>query len=227
MSEQKTQKAAQTKQRLLDAALALFQEAGYEGATMRAIAKAAGMSPGAAYYYFPSKEHLIFEYYKQSYEDHLPLAEAVLATETTLQARLAGVVKAHIDVAQPFHALSLALYQVASQPHHPLSPFSPASKPLRDTNIAFFDQVIDPAAGNETKIPKNLAASLPELLWLYKMGVIQYWLYDDSPERAKTYAFIDQTSDLVVRLLSMANLPLTKTLTDKVVGLVHTFKPYD
>lgn len=27
---------------------------------------------------------------------------------------------------------------------------------------------------------------LPELLWLYKMGVILFWLCDDSPGQAKT-----------------------------------------
>ena len=33
---------------------------------MRDIAKAAGLSLGAAYYYFPSKEALVFAYYEQN-----------------------------------------------------------------------------------------------------------------------------------------------------------------
>ncbi|MFH5207554.1 TetR/AcrR family transcriptional regulator [Antrihabitans sp. NCIMB 15449] len=43
---------------ILDAALAVFEADGLEGASMRTIAKAAGYTPGAIYAYFPSKEHI-------------------------------------------------------------------------------------------------------------------------------------------------------------------------
>jgi AcrR family transcriptional regulator len=41
---------------VLDAARAVFEEAGLEGASVREIAKRAGYTPGAIYSYFPSKE---------------------------------------------------------------------------------------------------------------------------------------------------------------------------
>ncbi|MFD0363178.1 TetR/AcrR family transcriptional regulator [Nocardia sp. GCM10030253] len=43
---------------ILDAALGIFEAEGLQGASMRAIAKAAGYTPGAIYAYFPSKEHI-------------------------------------------------------------------------------------------------------------------------------------------------------------------------
>ena len=43
---------------ILDAALGVFEVEGLQGASMRAIAKAAGYTPGAIYAYFPSKEHI-------------------------------------------------------------------------------------------------------------------------------------------------------------------------
>lgn len=43
---------------ILDAARAVFEADGLQGASMRAIAKAAGYTPGAIYAYFPSKEHI-------------------------------------------------------------------------------------------------------------------------------------------------------------------------
>jgi AcrR family transcriptional regulator len=43
---------------ILDAALAVFESEGLQGAGMRTIAKAAGYTPGAIYAYFPSKEHI-------------------------------------------------------------------------------------------------------------------------------------------------------------------------
>lgn len=43
---------------ILDAARAVFEAEGLEGASLRAIAKVAGYTPGAIYAYFPSKEAL-------------------------------------------------------------------------------------------------------------------------------------------------------------------------
>lgn len=43
---------------ILRAALEVFHTDGLEGASMRAIAKQAGYTPGAIYAYFPSKEHI-------------------------------------------------------------------------------------------------------------------------------------------------------------------------
>lgn len=48
-----------TKDRLLDAALRLFGERGFEGTTLRAVARHAGTSVSAANYHFGSKEALL------------------------------------------------------------------------------------------------------------------------------------------------------------------------
>jgi AcrR family transcriptional regulator len=45
---------------ILDAALKAFAEKGYKGASNKDIAKAAGISPGLIYFYFHSKEDLLF-----------------------------------------------------------------------------------------------------------------------------------------------------------------------
>ena len=47
------------RQRVLDAAVALFAEHGYEATGMRAIADAVGIRPASIYYYFPSKEAIL------------------------------------------------------------------------------------------------------------------------------------------------------------------------
>src|SRR5262249_42389570 len=57
-------KSEATRRRLLDRTLRLFQHRGVEATTMRDVARAAGLSLGAAYYYFPSKEALLFAYYE-------------------------------------------------------------------------------------------------------------------------------------------------------------------
>src|ERR671920_2372972 len=51
-----TPKALRTRERILEAALRLFAERGYEATTMRDVAREAGASLGLAYRYFASKE---------------------------------------------------------------------------------------------------------------------------------------------------------------------------
>ncbi len=55
---------------ILQAALELFRERGFEVTTMRNIAQAAKVATGAAYYYFPSKEAIVLAYYDQVQRRH-------------------------------------------------------------------------------------------------------------------------------------------------------------
>lgn len=52
------------RQELIDAALHLFAEKGYDGASIRGIAHRAGVTEALVYYYFRSKEHLFEEVIK-------------------------------------------------------------------------------------------------------------------------------------------------------------------
>lgn len=54
-------RGAQSIQRILDAAASLFGTEGYRGASMTAVAEAAGVSKGLLHYHFQGKEHLLFE----------------------------------------------------------------------------------------------------------------------------------------------------------------------
>ncbi|MCZ9339390.1 TetR/AcrR family transcriptional regulator, partial [Streptomyces sp. TRM76130] len=69
--------------------------------TMRAIAQEAGVSVGNAYYYFAGKEHLIQGFYDRIAAEHQVAVRDVLARETDLEARLAGVLKVWLDIAAP------------------------------------------------------------------------------------------------------------------------------
>ena len=71
-----TPKAEETRRRILAAALDLFQERGFAETTMRDIARNAGVATGAAYYYFPSKEHLFLAVLQQHEKLELQLGNA-------------------------------------------------------------------------------------------------------------------------------------------------------
>ena len=67
-----------TKEKILDVAMQVFSTHGYEGASIRAIAKAAGISIGGVYLYFRNKEELYLNLIKDRIEEQLLLTnEAV------------------------------------------------------------------------------------------------------------------------------------------------------
>ncbi|NEE07256.1 helix-turn-helix transcriptional regulator, partial [Streptomyces sp. SID7499] len=74
----KAAKSEQTRTLILETALRLFAERGYDRTTMRAIAQEAGVSVGNAYYYFSSKEHLVQGFYDRIAGEHAAAVRPVL-----------------------------------------------------------------------------------------------------------------------------------------------------
>jgi AcrR family transcriptional regulator len=214
-------KSEQTKARIVEAALALFLEHGFEGTTMRAIAAAAGVSVGNAYYYFDSKEQLIQTYYGQIQELHLAAARPVLDGVRSFPERLRGVVRAHVDIATPYHRFAGVLFKTAADPRSPLSPFSAESSESRARSIALFTELLEQS---DAKVGKDLRAELPELLWLYQMGIVLYWVHDDSPGTARTYLLIDRTVPLVDKLISVSRLPVLRPITRQVIETIRDLR---
>jgi AcrR family transcriptional regulator len=220
--EQLTPRAGQTRAAIIDAALRLFREAGYEATTMRAIAREAGVSTGNAYYYFGSKEELIREFYAGSQTEHEAASRAVLDRETGFAARLRGTLRAQIDVLLPYHEFAAKFFKHAAEPANPLSPFSTESGPARDAAIGLYREMVE---GSDTRIDANLRAALPELLWLYSLGVVLYWVHDTSPGCASTYQLIDRTVPLVDRLVALSRLPVFRSVLTEILSIVADLRP--
>jgi len=217
----KTAKGEQTKALILSTALEMLQERGYEQTTMRAIAEKAGLSLGNAYHYFGSKDHLIQAFYHRTHEDHLRASLPALEKESTLKARLLSVMRLKIDTLEPYHEFAGVLFQTAADPHSPLNPFAHASAPVRRDSIKLFEDLV---AESKARIPSDLRAELPYLLWVYHMGIILFWIHDSSRKRARTYRLIDQTVDLLDKLISLASNPLMRTLRKRALKLVSELR---
>ena len=204
---------------IFQAALDLFQERGYEATTMRAIAERAGVSLGSSYHYFPAKEHLVLEFYRHTHVLHRAVIEPLLAREKDFGARLRGAIRAIVVTCEPFHAVAGSIFSTVGNPLSPVNPFGPTARPLRDQVIAMYAEVI---SGSNAKIPADIAAELPLLLWLYQMGILYFWIFDRSPGRLRTLEVIDQTTDLIVKLISLANLPVLRGSRRRVLALVRS-----
>lgn len=206
----------------MNTALRLFRERGYEATTMRTVAGEAGLSVGNAYYYYPSKQHLVQEYYDRAQELHDAAARPVLDRETDFEARLHGVLRARVDTMQADKHFAVGFFRFAADPQSPLSPFSPESAHARELSIALYAEAVRGAPG--VKMPPELRDALPELLWLYQMGVVLYWVHDASPNSAKTYALVDQTVPLVVKLVGLARYRLLRGIIFDLLDLVRELR---
>ena len=217
----KTQKGDQTKALILETALEMFRERGYEQTTMRAIAEKADLSLGNAYYYFPSKDHLIQAFYHRTHEEHLAASVPALEKEHTLKARLLTLMRLKIETIEPYHEFAGVLFQTAANPESPLNPFSDETDPVRKESIELFAKAID---DTKTRIPKDLRAELPYLLWVYHMGIVLFWIHDKSPKHRRTYRLIDHTVDLLDKLISLASNPFMRPLRKQALRLVDEIR---
>ena len=180
-------KSEATRAQILDVALDLFRRHGFESTTMRGIAAEAGVSLGSAYYYFESKEDLVMAFYERAMEAMVPRLEAALAANDGVEDRIAALVEVKFEYFQSSRALLGALLGHAADPLHRLSPFSDATRAIRDRDQEFFARAIAESRG--MRLPAELATHLPKLHWLYQMGLILYWIYDRSPGQRQTRIF--------------------------------------
>jgi AcrR family transcriptional regulator len=210
-------KGQKSRERILEVALELFQQRGYEATTMRMIATAAGVSLGNSYYYFPTKEHLVQGFYERIHVDLAAASRAEMSRSRSLRERLRAVMRAQVDVLAPNHEVAGTLFRSALTPGSPLSPFSDASGPTRRRAISYLREVLD---GSSARVPADLASTLPELLWLYELGLVMFWVHDTSPGQRRTYELIDDSADAIVRLIGMANLPGLRVIRRRMLGWV-------
>ncbi|MEV0205934.1 TetR family transcriptional regulator [Streptomyces sp. NPDC050788] len=216
-------KSEQTRALILETAMRLFQERGYDKTTMRAIATEAGVSVGNAYYYFAGKEHLIQGFYDRIAAEHRVAVREVLDRETELEARLAGVLRVWLDIATPYHEFAVQFFKNAADPDSPLSPFSPESEHAREEAISLHREVL--AGATKTKVPEDLRDVLPELMWLSQMGLVLYWIFDRTPERERSYRLAERGAKLTARGVYLARFRVLRPLVREVHELFTDFLP--
>ena len=215
MKETKTTPTG-TREKILEAALELFRERGFEQATMREIAARAGVATGLAYYYFESKDAIVLAFYHRAKDDLAPLVDGA-QTGSKLAARLQAIVEIKFRYFTPNRAFLGALMAHAANPASPLSPFGETSREVREFDFAQLERAI---AETRTLVPRDLAPHLAKILWIYQMGVLLFWIYDRSPEQRNSRALLEKSVALVAMLIKVSNVPLLRPLRRSVLHIV-------
>jgi len=145
-----TSKAEETRERIVDAALTLFREKGFDQTTMRDIAASAGVATGAAYYYFRSKEELVMAFYALTADEARTLLPALIDRSADLRKRLRAVIDLKFAQFADHRRLLIAIVRIGIDPSHPLSPFGSETQPMRDESINAFRAALNGSSTRPT-----------------------------------------------------------------------------
>lgn len=217
----KPTRGEQTKSNIIDAALGLFEEVGFEATTMRAVAQRAGVSVGNAYYYFDSKDQLIQGFYDRAAERHFAVSVERLDGITDLAQRVHRHLDSWFEIMAGYHEFAASFFRTAADPASPLSPFSPESSTARNAAIDRWRAVV---SGSDAEIADDIASELPELLWLFQMGLVMFWVHDRSADQIATRMMAARTVPLVVRAIDLVEVPELRSLVDDLLALLSDIR---
>lgn len=220
-SSTKAPKSEETRQRILSAALKLFQDRGFEAATMRDIAEEAGVATGAAYYYFSSKDAIVMDFYRRSSVEMQPKIEAALENASGLEQLLHELIRVKLAHFAPHRGVLRALLRNGADPGYPLSPFSSQTREIRELDIGWFRHIV---LESGVRIPKDLEPHLPDVLWFFQMGAIYFWVIDQSPEQANSNRLLAISVRSIASLIRISALPLMRPMRKAALEVVQIVK---
>lgn len=183
-------KGEETRERLIEAAVLLFAERGYEATTLKAIAERADRSPGLVYRYFSRKEDLVLALYASLAEELVAFARAL--PPGNVSARVRAVLDAKLHLVRPYRRSLGALAAAAVDPEDPLGVMSEGTFPIREAVRGAFDLAVRGAADAPAHPDPVVRA-----IYMAHLLVLLLWLQDRSPDEAPTRAAIGLLEDLL------------------------------
>jgi len=90
-------KKDQLRERILDRAMALFEEHGFDNVTMERIAESADVAKGTLYNYFPAKEAILSGYVQKYARELRPEVDRIVASVPDTRSRLVALLRKHAE----------------------------------------------------------------------------------------------------------------------------------
>jgi TetR/AcrR family transcriptional regulator of autoinduction and epiphytic fitness len=208
----RTTKAQQAKSHrlIIKTAVDLMTQHGFEGTTMKQIARAADIGDATIYKYFPTKEKLVTAFFEQAISDALAQAEKTSGLkEFSLHERMQLLIDSLLEILladREFVGVARGLIERA--PMLLLGEQLPGKPLLKQA----FMQMVEQAEASEKIVPCGFKPSLAGLLADYVYGVIAYWLRDESEQFSNTTQMVDLSLGVLV-------LALRSGLVDKLLEL--------
>ena len=224
-----TPKALRTRGRILEAALRLFAERGYEATTMRDVAREAGSSLGLAYRYFASKEEFALALYMRLAEESEEWAREGL-TEGTVAERFESAMLAKLDQVSPHRDPLSALLARTLDPNSPISALGEGTAGVRRKMGGVFEEVVRGAS--DAPGEKQLR-ELGNVLYALHLSILLYWFHDKTPDGGATRDLVGSARETLRYLRPALRLPPMSRVLSRLatalenVGMNATGSPAD
>ena len=204
-----TPKARQTREQILETALALFAAQGYQQTTLRDIASKAGVSLGLTYRYFARKEELVAALYERLTSE---TEEAVAALPPLpLAAQFTRALRDCLVRLEPHREALGALFGAGLDTSSEVSVLGEHTTSIRERVWATYLQVI---RGASDAPRARQAPQLATLFYALHLSIVLFWLQDRSPGQQRTQDLLDFAEEQLGRLRFFLILPpVSKALT--------------
>lgn len=184
-------KKEQTKEKILSAALELFQENGLQGTSTREISRKAGIAEGTLFNYFKTKEDLALYFFQKETEDLIQWYSGEKRLhKAPIAEKLFAIIHRQLEYIAPYEDFLGAVFCRALQPASALNPLSFDSQELRLKYLRFIREILAEA---EKKGEFPAVGDLGAYgVGLFYLGIVTHWLQDVSRGKQKTLALLDR-----------------------------------
>ena len=152
---------------LLDAAAAKFAEQGYHATTIRELAAATEMTPGAIYFHVPNKQALLLAVYEEGVQRIVDHVEKAAAGGETAWDRLTAAVEAHLEAILDESAYARVVIRILPDD---VPEIAADLTRLRDLYEGRFRALFA-----EVKLPEGVAPGLARLFLLGALNWMPVW----------------------------------------------------
>jgi len=218
------EKQKQIKSKLLKTAIKLISLNGYKKTSMSKIAKEAKIGEATIYNYFPTKEHILYEYF---FELQIKTKEELLKTKEfsnfTLKEQLQLLLETQLNILKENRTFILNIYDEIFYKNFNHPQLQKGNEEL----LLIIEELLDISVEAQEIEPLPFSNTLLKLFMDYYFGVIYYWINDESENFENTSIMIDKSLDIVYSLLQSGLMNKIQDLVSFVIKthILNTIKP--
>ena len=210
-------KAERTRERILQAALSLFQTNGYEDTTLRQIASESGSSLGLAYRYFSCKEEFVLAFYESLATQFVQQVPGL--PQGKIAQRFAAAMTAKLALIEPHSELIGVLLSSALNPNSRVAVLGKASADIRVRMQAAFAQLV---RDSEDAPDPATSAALAKLLYVAHLAILYFRVNDRTPDGRATRELLEWIETALSYLPMSYRLPFLSDAMVKIAATLDT-----
>lgn len=212
-----TQKGERTREHILNTALRLFVEKGYEATTMREIAAVADCSLGLTYRYFARKEDLVLELYRRMAQEQE--AWVKLLPAASVADRFEQMMRYKIAQSAIYRDALGGLFGSMLTPQSDIGVLGDTTADIRERIGRVFQHVV----GGASDAPREpQVRQLAAVLYAIHLALLLFWVHDRSPDHRATGELITLARDTLALVRPVLRLP---PIAKALARLAHAFEP--